>query len=401
MLMTDTKQTQVLVVGGGFGGVKAALELSKQRDMHVTLLSDRPDFRYYPALYHTATGGRRAQSSISLKQIVDGKPITLEQGTAQTIDHKAKVVRTADGKALHYDIAVLALGVVTNYFGIQGLEEYSYGIKSWEQIQSFKHHLHEQLSGDGARELNYVIVGAGPTGIELAGALPAYLKQVMRQHGLPVQRAHIEIIEAAPRLLPHSTPRTSAAVAKRLSKLGITLKLGQTVEGQTAEHLMVSGKPIASRTVVWTAGTSNNPFFKANGFSLNEHGKVIVDSSLRAEDDLYVIGDNAATPFSGLAQIAVHDGSFVAQDIVRRHHGQMPKAYAPKAPITVIPVGEHWAAVDWKGKSLNGRIGWLLRAAADWVAFKDIEPWWRATKQWMTEFGGEEDCPICAAKTKV
>lgn len=398
--MTEIKQTDVLIVGGGFAGVKAALELSKEKGVRVTLLSDRPDFRYYPALYHTATGGRRAQSSIPLPEILGERGVALIRGEAATLDRTTKTIITTDGHAFHYDILVLALGVITNYFGINGLEEFSYGIKSWDHIQKFKHHVHEEI-GDGTNpELNYVIVGAGPTGIELAGALPEYLQQVMKQHGVVVTKPHIEIIEAAPRLLPHSSEKTSAAVAKRLERLGIELKLGQTVEGQTADHLMVSGQPISSRTVVWTAGTSNSPFFKANNFALNERGKVVVDSSLRSEENVYVLGDNAGTPFSGLAQIAVRDGIFAANDIVRRLRGKTPKTYAPAAPITVIPVGPHWAAVDWKNKSFVGLIGWWLRGAADWIAFKDLEPWWKATKQWMNEYGAdiEEDCPICSGK---
>jgi len=393
--MTDTKQTQVLVVGGGFAGVKAALELSKHEKVSVTLLSDQTDFRYYPALYRTATGGRRAQSAIPLADILSGQNIALKHGVAQTVDRPAKTVTTAAGDVLHYDTLVLALGVVTNYFGIQGLAEYSYGIKSWEQVRAFKHHLHEEITDGQTSDLQYVIVGAGPTGIELAGALPAYVTHIMKRHKVSGRRVHIEIVEALPRLLPHSNERTSAAVAKRLSKLGITLKLDQKVEGQTADQLMVSGKPIASKTVVWTAGTSNHPFFKANNFALNERGKVIVDSSLRSEENIYVLGDNAATPFSGLAQIAVRDGVFAADDIIRRLDNRTPKVYNPTAPITVIPVGHNWAAVEWKKWSLRGYIGWLLRLGADWVAFKDVEPWWRATKQWVREFGKESDCPVC------
>lgn len=392
--MAHTKK-QILIVGGGFGGVKAALELSKNPQIEVTLLSDRPTFRYYPALYHTATGGLHDQTSIPLDTILEGKPITLRQGAAEKIDRQKKVIITTDGKHLPYDILVLALGVVTNYFGIKGLEAYSYGIKSQEQINRFKQHIHQQLIDEHKPDSHYVIVGAGPTGIELAGALPAYLSTVMQNHQIKNHKAHIEIIEAAPRLLPRSSAKVSKAVAKRLKGLGISLKLGQSVQGETADSLMVSGKPIASKTVIWTAGTSNHPFFNANKFVIADHGKVAVDASLLAEEDIYVIGDNANTHFSGLAEIAVRDGVYVAEAITRQLAGKKPKAYHQKAPITVIPVGHNWATVEWHGKSLTGLVGWWLREAADWVAFKDIEPWWKATEQWMTEFGTEESCPVC------
>jgi len=400
--MTETPQNlaakkRVLVVGGGFGGLKTVLELAKHHDYDITLLSKQDTFRYYPALYHTATGGLYEQSNIPLADIVKNKA-KIVKGTAITLDRQQKVVTTQEGQKLSYEILVLALGVTVNYFGIKGLEEFSYGIKSWEQIRRFKHHLHQQLSDDQAPDLNYLIVGAGPTGIELAGALPAYLQEIMRNHGVKDKKANIAIIEAAPRLLPRSDPRISVAVEKRLQKLGITLKLGQKVEGQTADSLMVSGEPIKSRTVVWTAGTANNPFFTANNFALNERGKVVVDEYLHAEEGIYVIGDNAATEFSGLAQTALRDGQFVAHDIVRRAEGKKLEAYEPKKPVSVIPVGPNWAAVEWGTRTFTGLIGWWLRAAADWVGFHDLEPWWKASAQWMTEFGETEECPTCLKK---
>lgn len=391
-------QKHVLIVGGGFGGIKAAIELSKNDDFAVTLLSDQPTFRYYPALYHTATGGLYAQSNIPLEQILDTKRVTIVQGSAKALDRKKRTITTTDGQTVSYEVLVLALGVVTNYFGIKGLEEFSYGIKSWEQIQRFKHHLHEQLSKDHAPDLNYLIVGAGPTGIELAGALPAYLEEIMANHGITGKKPKITIIEAAPRLLPRSVEKVSKDVEKRLNKLGIELRLGQTVEGETADSLMVNGEPIKSQTVVWTAGTTNNPFFKENNFALTDRGKVEVDEYLRAEEGIYVIGDNANTPFSGQAEVAVGDGLYAAKDIIRRAEGEKPEAYVPRAPRPVIPVGKGWASVVWGKAIFSGHLGWWLREAADWVAYHDLEPWWKASQQWMTEFGSQEDCPECAKK---
>lgn len=400
--MTETPQNlaakkRVLVIGGGFGGLKTVLELAKHHDYDITLLSKQDTFRYYPALYHTATGGLYEQSNIPIASIIKNKA-KFVQGTAITLDRQQKIVTTQEGQKLPYEILVVALGMTVNYFGIKGLEEFSYGIKSWEQIRRFKHHLHQQLSDDQAPDLNYLIVGAGPTGIELAGALPAYLQEIMHNHGVKDKKANITIIEAAPRLLPHSDPRVSAAVEKRLQKLGITLKLGQKVEGQTADSLMINGEPLKSRTVVWTAGTANSPFFAANNFALNERGKVVVDEYLRAEEGVYVIGDNAATEFSGLAQTALLDGEFAAHDIVRRAKGKKLESYVPKKPISVIPVGPNWAAVEWGSRVFTGIVGWWLRQAADWVGFHDLEPWWKASAQWMTEFGETEECPTCLKK---
>ena len=169
---------KVLIVGGGFGGVKAALDLSEDPKFKVTLLSDDTELRYYPTLYHTATGGKRANSSIPYGRIFDDKPVKLVQGTAVSIDRKAKTVTTAAGQSFEYDSVIFGLGVVTNYFGIPGLAEYSYSIKSQTEAARFKAHLHQQLIDERQPDLNYVIVGAGPTGIELAGALPTRNVQI-------------------------------------------------------------------------------------------------------------------------------------------------------------------------------------------------------------------------------
>jgi len=387
---------KVLIVGGGFGGLKAALELSGDDRFEVTVLSAEPDFRYYPTLYHTATGGRKANAAISLAELFSDKSVRVAVGTAVKLDKRAKTIETSDGQHFAYDTLVLALGVVTNYFGIQGLEQFSYSIKSVEAAERFKKHLHDQLTDERRPDLNYVIIGAGPPGIELAGELPHYLHHIMKAHGLEHRRIHIDLIEAAPRLLPRLPKDTARMVQRRLKRLGIRLYLGQAVQGETADELMVNGKPIRSHTVVWTAGVTNHPFFKNNGFTLTSRGKVATDIYLQAEDNIFVLGDNANTPYSGMAQTALGDGKFVAENLKRRASGKDFKSYVAHKPITVIPAGPKWAAVIWGRLRIYGWLGWVLREAADLIAFHDYEPWQRATKQWMTEFGGEESCPTCA-----
>lgn len=389
---------QILIVGGGFGGVKAALELAKQpEDFEITLVSEHEHFRYYPELYHTATGGLRTQTSIRLRDIFAGKNITFLKAKAEKLHREAKTIETSDGQKLSFDILILALGVVTNYFGIKGLKEYSYGIKSPEEAAEFKAELHKQLMDEHAPDKHYVIVGAGPTGIELAGALPGYMKKIMANHGVNHRAVHIDLIEAAPRLLPRSPKSTSRAVRRQLKKLGIKLYLGQAVQGETADALTINGKPLTSHTVVWTAGMANNVFFEANKFVVNDRHKVLIDEFMKAEDEIYVIGDNAATPYSGMAQTALYDASFVVDNLKRGLDSEELKRYKPKQPISIIPAGPRWAAVDWGSFHFTGRKGWLLRQAADLVAFHDLEPWWKATEQWFTEFAEQESCEICTA----
>lgn len=386
----------ILIVGGGFGGVKAALELSRDNRLSVSILTSKPFFRYYPTLYHTATGGLERQSSIPLTSILEESNIKILIGDAKTVDKEEHTVKTTEGDVYHYDFLILALGVVTNYFGIKGLEEYSYGIKSIEEADELKHHLHQQLVDDRQPDLNYIIVGGGATGIELAGAMTAYLKTMLKRHSIRHRAVHIDLVEASPKLMPRMPAETSKAIAKRLRSLGIKLYLGQTVQGESADSLMVNGKPITSHTVIWTAGVTNHPFFKENGFELTDRGKVNVDPYLQAAPDIFVLGDNANTPFSGMAQTALHDALFVSRNLIRHIDKLAPRVYKPKKPIYITPAGPYWAAVLWGNMQFYGRTGWVLRELADFVAFHDLEPWWRAGAQWMTEFDDQEECPICA-----
>jgi NADH:ubiquinone reductase (H+-translocating) len=395
--MSETKKERVVIVGGGFAGTKAALELAKCEDCEVTLVSDHSHFRYYPTLFLAATGGKRAGSRIRLSNILAGSRVRFVRATATKLNREQKVLETQEGERFEYDTLVLALGNVTNYFGIPGLQEYSYGIKSSEEALRFKKHLHQQLSEQGKPDLNYVIVGGGPTGIELAGALPSYLQGIMDKHGVKERQLNIELVEAAPRLLPRSPEKVSNAVAKRLQSLGIQLMLDTAVKGETPDTLMAGEKPLQSHTVVWTAGVTNHPFFKENGFKLTDKGKVEVDQFLQAEPHIFVLGDNANTPFSGMAQTALHDGKFVADNLERGLHGQAPESYVPKQPISVIPVGPHWASVQWGKATFGGLLGWVLRSLADLIGFHDLQSWPQAGEQWMTAMGEEElDCPTCA-----
>lgn len=395
----SSDKLKILVVGGGFGGIKTALELAKDERCSITLLSDHSHFRYYPALYHAATGGKLAGSRIRLSNFLGDAQVTFVRATAKKIDGDKQQVITQDGQKFAYDKLVLALGSVTNYFGIKGLPEYSFGIKSPEEVEKFKQHIHGQFIENGCPDLNYVIVGGGPTGIELAGALPSYLKEVMKKHKVKECKLSIKLVEVAPRLLPRSPKKISDAVYRRLKNLGVDIMLGSAVEGQTADMLMVSGKPLMSHTVIWTAGVSNNPFFKENDFKLTDRGKVEVDDYLQADQDIFVIGDNANTLFSGMAQTALYDGEFVAKNIKRQMSAAMPEAYVPKKPITVIPVGPRWAAVEWGMHCFTGFTGWVLRALADFVAFNDLTSVLRAGKQWLTTMSDEDmDCPNCTPK---
>lgn len=387
---------KIVIVGGGFGGIKAALELANKEEFDVTLVSDQPNFRYYPTLYHAATGGKVAASSIPLEEIFKGISVTIAKDSIKRIDREKM---TVGGRKIYgYDVLILALGVVTNFFDIKGLQQNAYGIKTIEESQRLRDHIHKHLVDDRKPDLNYIVIGGGPTGVELAGALPSYIHHIMKRHGIADTKVHVDLVEAAPRLMPRMPRPYSRALARQLKKLGVKLYLGETVEAETAEALTFSGHTLESHTVIWTAGVTNHPFFKQNNFTLTTRGKVLVNEYLETERHIYVIGDNADTKFSGMAQTALHDGKTVAHNLIRQAAGKPRLTYQDAKPAYATPAGPRWAALLWGPFHTYGWLGWVLRSAADWVAYHDLEPVWNATKHWMAEVGEEETCPICSGR---
>ncbi len=390
------KKQEVLIVGGGFGGIKSALELAGHPSFNVTLVANKPFFEYYPMMYHTATGGSKTVSTIPLGQIFAGKRISIVISEATKLNRGKRTMRLKNGDTLSYDILILALGTVPNYFGIPGMEEYSFSIKSLHEAEEFKAHLHNQLLSKRQPDTNYIIVGGGPTGVELAGALPSYIKYLMKQHGIKSRRKiHVDLVEAAPRLMPRMPESVSRALARRLKRLGVRLYFGMPVQAESADTILLDGKPVRTHTVVWTAGIANNPFFKDNKFILAENGRVQVDQLLQAWPGIFVIGDNADTKYTGMAQTALHDAKYVTRNLKRHADGKRPLAYKPKRPVYITPAGKGWAVVVWGRLHIYGRLGWWLRKAADWIGYRDIEPWWKATDRLMADRDREDNCLVC------
>ena len=385
----------ITIVGGGFGGIKAALELSKDHSIQVTLISDKPDFQYYPALYSAATGHSHLESWVPLSTIFAGKKnIRVQLDTITSIDPSTKELKGKSGKAYTYERCILALGVVTTYFGIDGLETYSFGIKSQEEIERLKRHLYTDIAEKHTVDKRYVVIGAGPTGVELSAALGSYISRLCEHYGVEHKNVpRVDLLEAAPRILPRMSEKTSEIVLKRLQKLGVNVHTNQAVESATAEHIMVGGKPIKSRTVIWTAGVTNHPFYReqAEHFELEKNGRVKVNDYMVAAPDVYVIGDNASTQYTGLAQTALHDALFVAKNIKREINGQKPKKYKAVKPPVVVPVGENWAILEWHGIRIGGWAGSILRRIADFIGYNDMLPLGQALGVWHASMVMEDD----------
>lgn len=394
---------RITIVGAGFAGVKAALELARDTTNQITVITDKPDFQYYPSLYSSATGRSHLESWVPLGEIFgryDNIRVVLDRVIG--IDAKKRELIGASEQTYQYHTLIIAIGSVTTYFGVPGLDQYTYGIKSAEEIHRLKQRIYEDLAGSKQLDKNYVIVGGGPTGVELAGALGQYIRRLARYYGVRQRTVRVRLIEAAPRILPRSHPRTSQRVHRRLVTLGVEIATGTAVQKATAKQLIAGGRAIESHTVIWTSGVANNPLFAAHPdiFQLDSRGRVVVDQFMQAARNIYVLGDNAATPYSGLAQTALHDAKFVAGNLRRHSKGKPRRRYRAVRPASSIPVGTRWAAFEWHWVRMYGMKAAVLRRAADFIGYSDVLPLGQALRPWYASRVYQHDYFAPAARPK-
>lgn len=381
------KMQEILIIGGGFGGVMAALRLCRhppEEGIHLRLVSERKYLEYSAALYRIVTGRETSETCIPYTTIFRNMPVEILQDTIHDIDLRAGTCSGTSGSLYQYDFLILALGSETTFFNIPGIRERSFGMKSLSEALRLKRHLHEILQSSPSDHI--VIVGGGATGVELAGELVVYTKKVAKHHGHCDTSINIDLVEAMPRILPTLPEAFAERVAARLQKLGVHLHLNSRVLPP-------------SRTVIWTAGVQANVLLgHTKNLEVDQKGRGVVDSFLHAKgyENVFLIGDCAATPFSGMAQTAIEDGKYVAHVILSSLQHQPLPLYTPRPPAYAIPTGPHWAAVLWGPLRIYGRLGWWLRRLADLKVMLFYLSWPTALRTWV---GGEkalESCKTCA-----
>lgn len=373
----------IVIVGGGFAGVKAALELSKRHIGKITLISDQPYFLHHATLYATATGKNYAESVLPLKTIFDGRSnVTVVEDAMTSIDTDRRLIVGKKGQ-YSYDKAIIAVGSVTTYFGIQGMAEHAFGIKSLEEIKKFHDHITDEVVQQKL-DKEYFIIGAGPTGIEMAGALHEYLTTLIRVNHLKNAKVNITVVEAAPRIVPRSSNTAAKKISARLKKMGIKVLVNHKVEALDDDFIVVDGKKVPTHTAIWTSGVANNPVFAnlKDIFNFAPNGRVNVDPYLEGAKNIYVLGDNNTVKNSGLAWPAMHQAMFVAKHLARLASKQPTSAYRPRTFITGLPVGEDWGYVEWKGMYADGRTGAAIRRWMELHGYEQIVSKRKAKEIW-------------------
>lgn len=375
----------VVVCGGGFAGVKVALELANKPNIKVTLISKSSNFEYHGALYRTATGHSPLEVSIPLREIfVHAQNVSIELDEVTLLDSKKKYIYSSTSNAYHYDALVLALGNQINYFGLEGLEHNSESMTTVTDTIALRSKLVSVVKGK-AEHPHIVIVGAGATGVELSGDLQEFADTIATKYTRNKKRIRVSVIEGSDRVLPLLKPKLSEKALLRMSKLGITVRLNTRVNSCEPGKLCLTDGEIDADLIVWTAGSRLHSFYLDNAkqFVL-ESGKVSVDEYLRAKNhkDIYVIGDNAATKDSGMAQTALHQAKYLARIFNKMNKGIPPVKYRIRQPIYVVPIGPRWAVLQTPKKLLYGYRAWLVRRQADLWIFRNFKPYKQAIKQW-------------------
>lgn len=383
--MKVIQKPRIVIIGGGFAGIEVAKKLLKLRvPMELSMVSKSDTFEYYPALYRLVTGALPIEASVSLKKIFNGQDIALIEGVYTTLDQARQVIALEGGKEIPYDYLVIALGSETNYFNIPGLPEHSFSFKSVKEALRLKQHFCTIVGKcktlpkeEAVVLLNTIIVGGGPSGVELAGDLKHYLIRLCTEYGVDPSYVTIDLIEANGRVLPTLPVRASILAEARLREMGVNIFTNRSLQGQELEEIALKDMDMKAGTVIWTAGTRiNQTYTTITTATLDERKRIAVSPTLTLPGDnhVFIAGDGAGTPFSGLAQTAIHNGTYIASAISRMMKGKKVQPYQPKKPSFVIPIGYNWAMFVHGGRVFSGMIPWLLRTVVDIKYFTSILP---------------------------
>lgn len=382
-----SKITKVVIVGGGFGGVKSALELANKPGFSVQLISNNSHFEYHGALYRSAVGHSPMEVIIPLKDIFsDAKNVEIVLDSIGYIDAKKHCLASATGNTYSYDKVIFALGNRTNYFGIKGVATHSEEMQNINSTIKLRRKLVDLFSKNHSKPVRVAIIGAGASGVELAAEIPNFAKFVAKKSGIKASGVKVILVDGSDRVLPMLSPSASKKTAQRLKRIGIEVHLNISVESCENGKVCMSAGNLGADLIIWTAGSKPAEFYSKNpdAFTLGRGGRVVVDDYLRSTHsrNVYVIGDNADTKYSGMAQTALHNAIYVAKSLILESHDKSPKKYRPKKPIYVTTVGPKWAVAQVGNRVLSGRAGWSIRRQADLSIFKNFQPYKEAIKTW-------------------
>jgi NADH dehydrogenase len=383
--MTETQtpsntRHRLVIVGGGFGGLETVHNL-RNTDIDITLIDQRNHHLFQPLLYQVATS-TLATSEIAwpIRHLLRKyKNVKTLLGTVEGVDTAARTVSTADGETIPYDTLVLATGARHAYFGHDDWEPFAPGLKTLEDATTIRRRIltafeMAEREPDPARRaeyLTFVMIGGGPTGVEIAGTIADLARDTLKGDFRMIDpaSARVVLIEGGPRVLPAFSEDMSAYAKKALEKLGVTVHLGNPVTECHADGVEFGGHSLRARTIIWAAGVQASPAAKWLNVPADRAGRVIVNTDLSAPGyaEIFVIGDTATVAnggkgtVPGIAPAAKQQGVHIARTIKARLAGDnSPSPFVYRHAGDLATIGKRAAVTDFGWIKLKGYIAWWL-----------------------------------------
>ncbi|PCI26790.1 MAG: FAD-dependent oxidoreductase [SAR324 cluster bacterium] len=369
---------RILIVGGGFAGLNAAKCLGNVKDVEVTLIDRRNHHLFQPLLYQVAMAGLSpAEIAAPIRSMLSKyRNINVLQEEVQTVDPVKKSIST-NVDSYSYDYLIMACGARHSYFGHEEWEEYAPGLKTLEQateirrrvLTAFEEAEKEKSPVIQKKWLTFVIVGGGPTGVELAGAIGEMSRYTLNEdfRNIDPKLTRIILVEAGPRILPSFSEKLTSRATRDLEKLGVQVWTSSMVTHIDEQGVEIGSERIQSATVIWAAGVQASSLGESLEVPLDRQRRVIVepDLSLKEYPEVFVIGDQAhcahqnGKPLPGVAPVAFQQGRFIGQNILREIKGidRLEFRYLDKGQMATI--GKSKAIVETGRLKIGGFIAWV------------------------------------------
>ncbi len=373
----SAEKPRVVIVGSGFGGLEAAKKLAC-KDVQVTVI-DRTNYHLFqPLLYQVATAALSpADIAAPVRAVLSRcKNVEVILAEVQSVDVDAKKIKTAD-QDIDYDYLILATGARHSYFGHNEWEKLAPGLKSLEDAIELRRRIllafeyAEKITDEAARRaaLNFVIIGGGPTGVEMAGAIAEISRYTLAKNfrHIDPSEARVILIEGEPRLLAAYPEDLSASARKQLEHMGVEVRTGARATNLTEAGVQVTGEFIPCRVKIWAAGNNASFVGKTLGVPVDRVGRVIVndDLTIPGHPEVQVIGDLAnfphqtGKPLPGISPVAMQEGRQAARNVLAMIKGRKPQPFRYWDKGTMATIGRNKAVADLKFMHLSGLPAWL------------------------------------------
>jgi NADH:ubiquinone reductase (H+-translocating) len=373
----SSENPRIVIIGAGFGGLEAAQRLAKL-PVRVTVIDRKNHHTFQPLLYQVATAGiSPAEIAAPVRWILRGRAnVEVLMGEVVDFDLERRVVKLSDLE-LPYDYLIVATGASHAYFGHDEWEPLAPGLKTIEDALEIRRRVflafelaeRRPIAKEPQIPLNFVIVGAGPTGVELAGTLAEIARQALREEFVSIdpKRTRIILLEGGPRILPAYAPDLSASAVRQLEKLGVEVRASALVTKITPGEVWVGDERVPAAVVLWAAGVAASPLGKKLGAPIDRAGRVLVhaDLSLPQHREVFVIGDLASlkdahgNPLPGVAPVALQEGHAVAKTIAGDLRNAPRKDFHFVDKGSLATIGRAAAIAQFGKLHISGYFAWL------------------------------------------